>query len=881
MKFVACAAAIGLAFVVSTIVAWALGLRLARYRDDPTLVDRVTRYRASTWGGSLLIGLGCAYLTVLWLEVRLGAHFAAFAVVVVITSGLGGAIGRLPAMQRLHDDPEPTGRAVIATLRYFAAASVSAIAIAVVPNIVAASGSWRWAVATLAAIAFLVHARFSSTAFVRLLGVEPFEDPKLRAVETGARCESPIAGCFGLARSGLVNAFAVDARPRPYVLFTRRLLHELDDDEVVAIHAHELAHLEEPEVRRSRTIRRTMSILGIVASFGFPALSLLGPWYAVAFLWSWILVVVGLLFMLGRNAQHHESHCDARAIELGADPRALIRGLTALYRANFMPRRIAATTEVKSSHPSLARRIRDLEALAGIVAEPTVGAVEVQDARVADRSVSFDAGTMEWRERGRTTTLAYNALREMRVVLRRGRSWLQAWTSRGRRHRIQLRNEDVERVQRVLDRVDGQFAFASSAGRVSLAAFVALVSALGAFFATGWIFAEGHGALVVLGAALLGILVRVSEWPFATGVMIAQLAVVALVGSHGWPAGFQWATLGVAMAGAFTVWLAWRARFESRMQRRASLWAIAALACAQVVAVLPFGPWRALDLIASNGGLAFVLATGAGAALALHGRAKLRFAGMALVVFGFGQTLCETELFQRRLVADPWFVEGAPGSVTERPATIVHEVRYAGRVVYMSVAPDGHQVLCRVQEGVQPLSWVVVDDRGSVRRMDVQKAADFYRASTVAQYGRVRLGRKRGTLLPKLAPSPSEVLWSGPDGWSSLGWSTRRLELYEGASRAVVLERSKLGTAVTSIDVDSGATRPIGNFGHWFDVAASSTRVLGSEQGAVVVLDLLDGSTTRLSLPFAIDESTALGTAADQIVVGVSDDVETRLVWID
>ena len=144
------------------------------------------------------------------------------------------------------------------------------------------------------------------------------------------------------------------------MLFLDSLLDQLPPEQITAILAHEVAHLEQFHRRRLLGIYITMTLLIVLLMAGSGVAALIVPGFES---WSWILSVVGVftaMWLRARRMQTHETDADLRAIELCGDPDALIRGLIRIYEINHIPRRWSSVTEERATHPSLARRIRTI-----------------------------------------------------------------------------------------------------------------------------------------------------------------------------------------------------------------------------------------------------------------------------------------------------------------------------------------------------------------------------------------------------------------------------------------------------------------------------------------------------------------------------------------
>lgn len=138
-----------------------------------------------------------------------------------------------------------------------------------------------------------------------------------------------------------------------YVLITDYLLDNLDDEELDAIVAHEVAH-----GLRHHVLLKTGSVLGIIA-VAEVALALAGSVNG-AFGLLTIAAVVGLFFLPGRLGIALEERADDDACDrVGVEP--VVRALEKLARLNMTKRRTGAFWNAMQQHPGVERRIGRLQ----------------------------------------------------------------------------------------------------------------------------------------------------------------------------------------------------------------------------------------------------------------------------------------------------------------------------------------------------------------------------------------------------------------------------------------------------------------------------------------------------------------------------------------
>jgi len=347
------------------------------------------------------------------------------------------------------------------------------IFIALAPARVGASPpdtAWAWALGCAAAGVLWLH--FHRGLVVRLLGATPLTRPDLdvafREVFERSTIARPTVWRAGVAGGVLANALAVPSVHGHGVLFFDTLLERLTPEETTAILAHEVAHLEYFDTRVWR-----MHVVSVGATIGVLAVA---TWIAtrdpdLAWLMTglWPLLALGALYLRTSRMRAHETASDLRAVELCGNPEALVSGLTRLYAINHMPRRLATHTEETATHPSLARRIRDIRTHAGLVdpvtlESPTVvassepGRFAILEATGisllwSDAEASGSVETLRTRAR-RVESTAYADLVELRLQTTAAGVVLTAVDREGHRSTLPLSPPDATRVQRVLDVVD-------------------------------------------------------------------------------------------------------------------------------------------------------------------------------------------------------------------------------------------------------------------------------------------------------------------------------------------------------------------------------------------------------------------------------------------
>jgi heat shock protein HtpX len=442
--------------------------------------------------------------------------------------------------------------------------------VAFAPTLIAqASPAWTWWLTALSLAIALAWHHWSGRILLWLLRASPLNRPDLDAhfqrVFAGALVPTPPLWRAGVEGGRLANAFAMITLERRGVLFLDSLLDLLPPEQITAILAHEVAHLEQFHRRRLLGIYITMTLLIVLLMAGSGVAALIIPGFEA---WSWVLSVVGVftaMWLRARRMQTHETDADLRAIELCGDPDALIRGLIRIYEINHIPRRWSSVTEERATHPSLARRIRTIrDRIAATHAAPEPIERLVVPSSEPGRCVVFDhnriaflwvdglsrhsqakaddlgdAATILDRA-SRVEMVTFDQLCELRLSAARGRITLIAVGRQARRWSMPILETDAARVQQALDRIDHLVVAPAPARDYSLVrrAAVLLVILLGApYNAIGAVLAPALLALrrpkrtlmLALAAALAGTAVASLNDPDAGVVRVVLLAMLTLV----------------------------------------------------------------------------------------------------------------------------------------------------------------------------------------------------------------------------------------------------------------------------------------------------------------------------------------------------------------
>jgi hypothetical protein len=452
----------------------------------------------------------------------------------------------------------------------------------------------------------------------------------------------------------LTNAIALASLRRSSVVFTSPLLERLQADEVAAIAAHEIAHLEYYSPRRLRRLLAVQWTLIVVGAFGLPL------WPPAWPVWTrnvcWLVVSSMGLGWNARKRQQNETDSDRRAVELCGSADALARGLTKLNAFARLPRRWDAALEQNATHPSLARRIRDIYAAAGVTPTPMEAPAEFADA-AGQTNVTFSHDGVHWAAAGASHHLGYDALSELRVVAERGgAATLVAADRAGRRWQMPLSDADVARAQRVLDTVDARVASGSGPSKPSTVPRMIAVIAMLVAMAVG----QFGCALAAFVAAAVP-----TRRMLAAGAA-ACVAAAGIALSHGRAEAATLLLFGVAIGGlAMTVKRDFRAPREG-----VALAALAVAAAIGVFLLVEYGTtvYRMHQAVRAVPGAAIlVLATGV--ALRMSSSRRLaRYAADLLAIAGVALAYAGSAAFVDGFVRDPLLVR-APQLRTVRITT--------------------------------------------------------------------------------------------------------------------------------------------------------------------------------------------------------------------
>lgn len=264
----------------------------------------------------------------------------------------------------------------------------SFLLLAVMGGLVALLGEMLWGAwlvpmaVTLGALALFARSDNAPAMMLRLYGarvLRPEQAPELHAAvrELARRAGLPAAPALAYVPSPVVNAFATGCRDRAVVAVTDGLLRTLDMSELVAVLAHEVAHIRNNDLRvmmladlmaRLTHVFSHLGQLGIVLALPFVLTGTVRvDWFALLVL---ILApTVAVLAQLGLS-RTREFHADLNAARLTGRPAVLARALLELERGQpswwervLMPGRRVPQPSYLRTHPTTEERVARLRAL--------------------------------------------------------------------------------------------------------------------------------------------------------------------------------------------------------------------------------------------------------------------------------------------------------------------------------------------------------------------------------------------------------------------------------------------------------------------------------------------------------------------------------------
>ena len=608
--------ATGLA-LAPAVMAWWTGRTVLARADDPVLpellFERRRKLAGFTLGGALALAILFAddaiwAIPLLWIAVLVssypirrtlfGERWSAFA---YLRYAIFSSIGHF-------------GFWLVAA---FAPAIVTSLALGLEPNNTdAAVRLALWVGLAFAAVIALWQHNYARI-FLALHRAEPLRAsarPELMARldaivarAAAALRRRPETYRYGAPGGYVMNALAIPSLTHPAVALGNTLLATMDDDEIAAVFAHEIAHHE--QYPRARLWRAWISgVMVAMLTAVLPAL-LLSTSAELSLAASWSVPLIVML-TLGRRAarrREEETASDLRATVLTGDPGALARALTKLHVYSRVPRRWPHAIERAATHPSLARRIQALRERSGTL-EPHVPDVSAVVRSPSGTVIALDNERVYWFEgvaanaplaldglRAAASSyraMSYRDLAELRVGTEGGARILIATDPAGHSWSAPIAPNDVAALQEALDRVDVKLGQRRPAATPASAPAVRWL-ALALLIMLGM---AGELGLTLI--PLIVVLIRPTlTAAVAATASIALARVIVAARAIAWADPVrQLAALGaVSVAVALIVLAARRARLDAtrgttqRMTREAWL-LIGILACVVALAALGIAP---------------------------------------------------------------------------------------------------------------------------------------------------------------------------------------------------------------------------------------------------------------------------------------------------
>lgn len=541
-----------------------------------------------------------------------------------------------------------------------------------------------------------------------------------------------------------INAVALPSLKGPRIVMSAPLLKRLSLPEATAIFAHELAHIEdfsENWLRNSRLIDSLALLFGCIV---LPSISLLNgnsePWMS----WVWFGTVIAVYVSKAKGMQKREVFADTRGLELFPHLDDFISGLSKVYVTAKIPRRVQIEVDQSASHPSLARRIqelnthaekigltesrpsqqKELEALPDEEAtfrnkhffqssESENEFVVLEQNRVVWLTINESADingiavTEDWlRSNAKTEqSSSYSALLELRLLHKGKKTFLRTLEAPRILRQFPLKEEDIPKVTHILDTVDTKISPLKNINSQQHSTI--RLALLGSAFALFFAMTQG---VVSLGAAaffLTGTIIAVAKptrsWIGATGGATGVFAISRLFAQDDktWWSQSSWILLGaVAALGVFHWFQAVRRTKENdttsldegNSGKTAGL--ILAVGCLCLIPL--FLSLRGgdsltkLSMMSLHAHVAFLPFLCAGCALLVASKFASRIIGTLLLLIGLAPLFLGSSFFRYEIASEPLIEHGAP-EIPWKNAEVeeIDHVRLTGDHWGLQLSPDG------------------------------------------------------------------------------------------------------------------------------------------------------------------------------------------------
>ena len=646
---------------------------LRRALDDPLLAERVFALQRRTSASSI---------GVIVLLTALARSTTIWSIPLLVFTRV---LAAYPLRRALYEETWSVPQYLAFSARTMAALAGFWFLMATMPLLASLAGSLDWLAALAIGAALLVWSSFYASAVLTLFNAQPLRDEALlaRLVPMAQQCGLHDArfAVANLKGGAIVNALALASLRMRGVLFTDGLLARLTPDETIAIGAHEIAHLEYYNDRR---LRRGRLLIWVLVLGGAPLASISRATGTSLLTMEcfWVVTLVGVLAALSHHRQKNETDSDRRAVELTGDGEALARALTKAYAFNKYPRRLAVQLEQQQTHPSLARRLRDIRAAA---ATNPVALTEAVAFTAGDGTrVRLEAERLVWEETaGGMHAFPYSQLTELRIdAKRRGGPRLIAIDTTARNWTFDLHDGDARAVQAALDTVDGLLSHSQAQiDRWAVVAQIVASFAAIAALATGAVVA----ALIAIAAGFRG-----SRVLFAAAGAAGLAAVLAGVRQEFGPYSVG-AMLFLVPAATALLFFAWKSEPKPLARTQKGVLATIAAATLASLAVIASDGFDAVSLflISRSFGSAIVLSWALTGALTFLPKSPLRrlapVAGaLAVIVTVFG-----TQWFVATFGSDSLMGAGRPFDLRNIDSAPEHEFTSPLQVSELRLSPSG------------------------------------------------------------------------------------------------------------------------------------------------------------------------------------------------
>jgi hypothetical protein len=374
-------------------------------------------------------------------------------------------------------------------------------------------------------------------------------------------------------------------------------------------------------------------------------------------------------------------------VELTGNPEALVSGLAALHAIGRVPRRWDVRREQTATHPSLARRIRDIRAASGM-ASPAPEAARTFVAASSGSVVTFEGTHLAWKEsQGATHLLNYDTLSELRLdASPSGAVSLVAVEREGRRWQLTPRPEDRPDLQALLDQVDGRLTQEAPAHILSTAV-TRMVAALALFLSLVVAqFAVAFVALLAVLSAAPAFLNAAALAAFVAGAVLLRDS--ANLASHRTSSALLLFVLGCVLL------VVGRGR-RGQTSRMSTPLAVV-LACCAVLSVgaIALGGLNPIRLHQGARGLpeATVFLVGLAGACWTWRRKALRYASLTAALAGATTTMLSTSVFLDAAGRDPFLVSAPPLEQFQSKSVPVADIEVPFQIESLLLSPHGELV---------------------------------------------------------------------------------------------------------------------------------------------------------------------------------------------